>query len=242
MNNILVTDNFIPHDTTFPHEFRYLISDVGEGKILREGIEFEHPSENLASYGAEEFRAPEVRGGEGWTPKAEVFSFGVIATKILQARRVACTAEPPIWALRSAGDTEHSSENDELVPVIFKKAIEPCLQFLAKDRVDLKKVLAHLGDLQTDFYPLFYSDIDSSSESEDAPSPSIDESNMKGATGTLDDFSLPASKPEGEPPAVTWTYWDWKRTLQLARSPKEYITSNVSDYNLDEPLVMPTLD
>jgi serine/threonine protein kinase len=99
LNNILVTDRYYPHDPDNPHEYGFLITDIGEGKILREGKEFADVSDHLASYGSIDFRAPEVHGSDGWTPKAEVFSFGVIACKIFRIRQYACTAAPPAWVV-----------------------------------------------------------------------------------------------------------------------------------------------
>lgn len=206
MNNILVTDRYIAHDFIHSHEYEYLISYVGEGKILRDGVEFERPFDNLASYGAIDFRAPEVHGGEGWTPKAEVFSFGVIVTKILQARRSACTAEPPSWVLESLKDTEAQTDEAELVPVILKKAIERCLQFSPDDRSTMGEIVHYLDNLPGEFVPKSSSDIE----------------NTRGSIDDAEDEVLPLEEvTSAKTLKVEWTYWDWRQTLQLAREPKK---------------------
>lgn len=208
MNNILVTDKYIAHDFRYPHEYKYLISDVGEGKILREGVEIQHPSDHLASYGAIEFRAPEVYGGEGWTTKAEVFSFGVIATKIMQARRIACAADPPSWVPKSVLDAGKHMKPVELVPVAFKTAIERCLQFSPDKRPTLREVVRQLDDLSDDFLPVTNSDAGSLNDPAEGIVPSPE---------TYED----------EPLDVQWTYWDWKKTLQLARKPKDNLNGRL---------------
>lgn len=132
LNNILVTDRYYPQDLEFPHEFDYLISDVGEGKVLRSDTEINDSKGRRASYGALEFRAPEIQGGQGWSTKAEAFSFGVIACKVLNCRLDVSKARPPGETL-SVLETEHSVSEDfaeiiaQIVPTAIKDAIQPCL-------------------------------------------------------------------------------------------------------------------
>lgn len=156
MNNILVTDRYCPQDLEFPHEFTYLISDVGEGKRLRPGSEMNDSSSRRASYGASDFRAPEVQGGQGWSTKAEVFSFGVIACKVLNCRLDVSKERPPEEILSFLEEelpmAQKTSEMiAQIVPAAVKKAIEPCLSDSPTARPDMKAVVHALEDLFVDF-------------------------------------------------------------------------------------------
>ena len=155
LNNILVTDHYCPQDLEFPHEFTYLISDVGEGKLLRLGSEMNDSSSRRASYGASEFRAPEVQSGQGWSTKAEVFSFGVIACKVLNCRLDVSKERPPEEILsfleKEFPMAEKTSEMAaQVVPAAVKKAIEPCLSDSPTTRPDMKAVVRALEDLLRD--------------------------------------------------------------------------------------------
>lgn len=156
LNNILVTDRFYPHDPEFPHEFGFLITDIGEGKILREGREFVDLSDHVASYGAVDFRAPEVHGSEGWTTKAEVFSFGVIACKVFRNRQYACTAAPSVWVLEQLqGNGQHveqktTTTGSPIVPSKLRKIIEPCLSYSPDARPTMREVVRQLDDFSLD--------------------------------------------------------------------------------------------
>lgn len=239
MNNILVTDSFISHDFQFPHEFKYLISDVGEGKILRDGIEFEDPSENLASYGATEFRAPEVQAGTGWSMKADVFSFGIIAIKAMQMRRICCAGEPPSWVMDSSTcDTSHehgAEDEDEIVPVAFKKAIELCLQFSIQDRPNMRLIVEILDDLAVEFVVLPDDSLEGGAE-DDVGAYSLSEEEGVDTEAIL----CPSLAESAIPPLkIDWTRWSWKRALRLARKPKTRGNlSSGSKIDLDKPLAM----
>ncbi|KAH8689276.1 kinase-like domain-containing protein [Phaeosphaeriaceae sp. PMI808] len=157
MNNILVTDRFYPNDPTYPHEYSYLIGDIGEGKILSTTHEVKSAMDHWASYGAIEFRAPEIFGPRGWSTKAEVFSFGIIASKILECRRFVCPASPPEWALSELEHCYPGIRQDQdmmahVVPDSLKKAIEPCLSYSPNDRPTMKNVVHALDDMSSEFW------------------------------------------------------------------------------------------
>ncbi|KAL4795262.1 hypothetical protein BDV19DRAFT_389394 [Aspergillus venezuelensis] len=159
MNNILGTDRFYPTDLEYPHEYGYLVSDLGKGKVLSPEHEVRSSFDARASYGAVEFRAPEVQGSNGWLFAAEVFSFGVIASKIIQCRGYIYNSPPServlSAALGGASGTHHQSgsstdrdtdveEIEHPLPTALKDAIEPCLACDPADRPALKDVVQML--------------------------------------------------------------------------------------------------
>lgn len=157
LNNILVTDRYYPRDLEFPHEFDYLISDVGEGKVLRPDSEIIDPQSRRASYGALEFRAPEIQGGQGWSTKAEAFSFGVITCKLLNCRLDVSKNRPPEEVLsvleKEFPRSEKVSEMEmiaKIVPATIKDAIEPCLSDSPTARPDMGAVVGALDNLRDD--------------------------------------------------------------------------------------------
>lgn len=61
--------------------YKTLLCDLGEGKLIgNQGI----PSTRGNEYGPMLYRAPEVRKGEPYTIKSDIYSFGVILFKILK--------------------------------------------------------------------------------------------------------------------------------------------------------------
>ncbi|KAL2861631.1 kinase-like domain-containing protein [Aspergillus pseudodeflectus] len=190
MNNILVTDRFYPNDPDYPHGYDYLISDLGEGKILDAAHEIRSRFDSRASYGALDFRAPEVNGSFGWSPKAETFSFGVIATKLIECRGYTCSASPPqlivsrcsnLHNISSDTDT-HKRIGGHLLPTALRDAIEPCFSHDPADRPSLRDVVRMLEDAGSQFW----TDGEYSEDSKD----------------------------------VHWTYWDWKEPLRRGLSGK----------------------
>jgi hypothetical protein len=152
MNNILVTDRYYPNDPHFNHEFDYMISDMGEGKALNPDAEKVDLARAHASYGAVEFRAPEVHGNDGWSFEAEVFSFGVIATKVLNCRQFSCNEPPPESILSRVkpyrdGESLPSDPTDYIVPTEIRKAIEPCMSHFPNRRPTMRKVVHALNDV-----------------------------------------------------------------------------------------------
>ncbi|KAN0066969.1 Protein kinase-like domain containing protein [Elaphomyces granulatus] len=156
MNNILVTDRYYPNDPQHPHEYSCMITDFGEGKVLKPGQEKRDPTDHHASYGVLEFRAPEVHGNQGWSTKAEAFSFGVIACKIMECRRRVCTTPPPEWVLSEVEVKHHDLRQNvdmiaHIVPARLKSTIEPCLSYSPDDRPSMREVVDALDDLTIDF-------------------------------------------------------------------------------------------
>lgn len=188
LQNILVTDRFYPNDPEIPHEFGFLITDIGEGKILHEGKTFVDLSDHVESYGAVYFRAPEVHGDHGWTTKAEVFSFGAIACKVFENRQNYCTAVPLPWIL------EQTHNNDRLVnvrlpitiehivPAGLREIIEPCFSHDPDARPTMREVVHRLDDLSLEFF--------------------VDKD--EGETE--------------EPLEIEWLYWNWEGSLEQGRS------------------------
>lgn len=62
-----------------------VLSDLGEGKLLDDGRET--VAVGAMSYGAGEFKPPEVRGRQGWTTKGDVYSMGVMMKKAEENER-----------------------------------------------------------------------------------------------------------------------------------------------------------
>lgn len=117
---------------------RYLISDIGEGKNLSE--------RDLhvvgASMGAKQFRAPEIRGGKGWTVKADVFAFGVLACKLLDLRDQVCG---------DAQDKEDTSQSESTsyvrsIPERLRKPLEACMTREPDQRPSMRGVIRILDD------------------------------------------------------------------------------------------------
>jgi Protein tyrosine and serine/threonine kinase len=155
MQNILVTDRYYPNDAQYPHEYDYIITDIGEGKVLSPEKVVMGPTNARSSYGAVDFRAPEVHGHTGWSTKAEVFSFGVIACKILDCKSLIPTTTPN-WVLSEAREKlPQALTNLEMtvyvVPAGLKKVVEPCLSNLLEDRPSMKDTVLALDDVADDF-------------------------------------------------------------------------------------------
>ncbi|KAL3487255.1 hypothetical protein BJX62DRAFT_9533 [Aspergillus germanicus] len=184
MNNILVTDRFYPNDPGYPHESAYLISDLGEGKVLNAENKIRCQFDSRASYGALEFRAPEVNGSFGWSPKAETFSFAVIATKLIECRAYTCSASPPQFIVSRClnliniySDTDTAKQNrGHLLPTALRDSIEPCFCHDPADRPSLRDVVRMLEDAGSQFW-------------------------------TGGEYSEDSTD-------VKWTYWDWKEPLR----------------------------
>ncbi len=155
MQNILVTDRYYPNDAKNPHEFDYIITDIGEGKVLSPEKAVMGPTNARSSYGAVDFRAPEVNGHRGWSTKAEVFSFGVIACKILDFKSLIPTTTPD-WILSEAQEkiSQGLTSTDTaayIVPAGLNKVIEPCLSNLPEDRPSMRDTVRALDDITDDF-------------------------------------------------------------------------------------------
>ncbi|CVL07486.1 uncharacterized protein FMAN_14390 [Fusarium mangiferae] len=202
LENILVMDKFYPNDVEIPHEFSYLISDLGEGKQLTQQLTSMISSETaFASYGAIDFRAPEQLLG---LPNidafaAEVFTFGIVACKLLNCRSLVSSVEVPSYIRASAsediaelnhGETEKKELQDgHIVPRAIRSIISRCLSYRGSDRPDMSHVLSELEDITSTFT----------------------EDNME--------------KEEGR--TVDWCYWDWEATFRAALT--DYDSDSDSD-------------
>jgi hypothetical protein len=157
MNNILVTERHFPTDPSHPQEFDYVVTDIGEGKVFQTQEQDLLSVDHWASYGATDFRAPEVNGRRGWSTKAEVFSFGIIATTILDCRRFSCTFPPPTWVLEKLQKTYPlMSQNPvmvaHIIPQSLKDVLETCLQSDAAERPEIRPVVRSLDNTSMEFF------------------------------------------------------------------------------------------
>ncbi|KAH7220410.1 kinase-like domain-containing protein [Fusarium redolens] len=193
LENILVMDELYPNDVEIPHAFNYLISDLGEGKQLTQQLTSLMSGETaFASYGAIDFRAPEQLQG---LPNidafaAEVFTFGVVACKLLNCRSLVSSVEIPSHIRDSASEdiaefnhkkTEKKELQDgHIVPRAIRRVISRCLSRRGVDRPDMNHILNELEDITSDFT----------------------EDNMDGQAGRT----------------VDWCYWDWEATFRAALS------------------------
>ena len=97
------------------------------------------PTGHRASYGAIDYRAPEVDRGDSYTAASDVFSYGVVACRMMECRLFTCQEAPSESVLakveRSSPGFKRDSEHVKyIVPAIVKKAIEPCLSPNPKGR------------------------------------------------------------------------------------------------------------
>lgn len=151
-----MTEKFFD-DPEYPIELQFMISDIGEGKVLRPEAEKADPTGHRASYGAVDYRAPEIERGEPYTPSSDVFSYGVIACRIMDCRRAACKAPPQEEVLADVEkrlpefkrDTEHIAY---IVPKLLKKEIEPCLAGNPEARPKMRPVALGLDDCTMQFF------------------------------------------------------------------------------------------
>lgn len=142
------------HDPQESHEIQYWISDLGESKILQPGREFREETNANRSYGAVELRAPEVAGSAGWTTLAEVFSFGVIACKLLDIRQSAYDETPSTTFLTSVQsqspqtvEIADARTDAHIVPTKLKKVLSACLRRDATRRPGMNKATTYLDDI-----------------------------------------------------------------------------------------------
>jgi serine/threonine protein kinase len=157
LENILVMDEFYPNDVEIPHAFNYLISDLGEGKQLTQQLTSLMSSQTaFASYGAIDFRAPEQL--QGLPNKdafaAEVFTFGVVACKLLNCRSLVSSVEIPSHIRASASEDivelnhkktgKKELQDGHIVPRTIRSVISRCLSHRGFDRPDMSHILNEL--------------------------------------------------------------------------------------------------
>jgi serine/threonine protein kinase len=220
LNNVLVTDEFFPHEPPpFNHQYQYLISDVGESKMLNDLRQTDERAAARASYGAIEFRAPEIHQNIGWTKMADVFAFGVIICKILNCRRVECQSPPPDWVIHPLNLYGADSKATEklskmIVPKPLKEITEKCLMYNPRKRPTMGEVVSVLDRLLTEFGM----DLDNQNSDNEDP----DNENSGGESWESDVSG-------DETMAIEWTSWDWERYLARSRIPEEQVAMDASD-------------
>ena len=97
--------------------------------------------------GAKQFRAPEIRGGKGWTVKADVFAFGVLACKLLDLRVQVCghsTQETSVLA------QPESTPYVRSIPERLKKPLDACMSREPDERPSMRSVIRILDDFSVD--------------------------------------------------------------------------------------------
>lgn len=165
LNNILVTDRFYPNDVELPHEYSYLISDLGEGKRLTQQQDNSTNGKPIVvgSYGAVSYRAPEIleRTIHSPTFASEVYSFGIMARKLYERRVCVNNSEPTAEVKASAakkeaevvgkgkGKEEISRKN--VVPKDFREVVLSCLAYCSSERPTMDRVCRMLDDLTVKF-------------------------------------------------------------------------------------------
>lgn len=137
-NNVLAHKRPRTTDTLYSDELAYLISDFGEGKMLSDR-ELDIAGESI---GAKQFRAPEIRGGKGWTAKADVFAFGVLTCKLLDMRAQICSE------IDSTANSEGQESQDwHALPRSLKEVLEACLRPEPHHRPDIRRVVLFLDEI-----------------------------------------------------------------------------------------------
>jgi serine/threonine protein kinase len=122
-----------------------IITDIGEGKML-DGRDIETGPGR--SYGALGYRAPEIRGTQNWTTAADVFSFGVLCSHILQFRAQVCTERPPAVIL----ELFPASTQEEMIPTEIKKVVQECLSVEPTARPAIRSVITDLERVARKFW------------------------------------------------------------------------------------------
>ena len=200
--NILVTLREYPNDPMHPLEYHYMLSDVGEGKMLNpSSADPILPEGHYASYGNPHYRAPEVNGPSGWTKAADVWSFGMICVKLLEMRRSNCgdSSKIPPWVLEAVQE-QHPNKNFSLlsqdvgfiVPLSLKRVLEPCFRHDSDERPDVHTVALGLDEVSMEFY-------------------------------TEDKELLEQNRN------VKWTYWNWNEAKAVGLKGKEPVMGTGKD-------------
>ncbi|KAF2971790.1 hypothetical protein GQX73_g1784 [Xylaria multiplex] len=158
--NVFVTDRVFRLDPNIPHEYDYMLGDLGEGKKL-------DPSATgqwnyYASYGAIDYRAPEQfetgfdNNNLFAAMAAEVYSFGKLACKLLECHMnctLLCESIPNevlMDASSSFSPEELAQELEFLVPTTIRDTVGLCLSQLPAMRPHMEEVGRNLEDLWCD--------------------------------------------------------------------------------------------
>ncbi|KAF5720072.1 Ypk2p [Fusarium mundagurra] len=192
--NILVTLKEFPNDPINPFEYQYMLSDVGEGKMLNPyGTDPNLPEGHYASYGNPQYRAPEVNGSSGWTKAADVWAFGMLCVKLLEMRRSICGdwSKIPPWVLdvlqKQHPDKDFSPSSRDvgfIAPWALNRCLEPCFRHDPDERPDIHTVALGLDEVSSEFY-------------------------------VEDKEQLEQNKN------VKWSYWNWNKTRAAGIKGKE---------------------
>ncbi|KAI1352333.1 kinase-like domain-containing protein [Xylaria sp. FL0043] len=158
--NVFVTDRVIRLDPNIPHEYHYMLGDLGEGKRLDASTTGE--GDPHASYGAADYRAPEQlessfdRNNLSAAMAAEVFSFGKLACTLLDwhASCLPHRESIPTEVLLSLSNTHSPGDLSEelrfLVPTAIRDTIGLCLSQFPGMRPRMEEVQYSLEDLWSD--------------------------------------------------------------------------------------------
>jgi serine/threonine protein kinase len=196
--NILVTLREFPDDPTYPFEYCYMLSDIGEGKMLHtSSTNPEEAEDHYASYGNPLYRAQEVTGPSGWTKAADVWAFGIISLKLLEMRRLDdrdCMKTPT--RVIDAAQEQHPGKNFScspgdvgfIVPLSLKRVLEPCFRHDPNERPDVHTVAVGMDNVTLEFF-------------------SEDKAQLENNT------------------SVRWTYWNWNETKAAGFKGKGLATS-----------------
>ncbi|KAI1426560.1 kinase-like domain-containing protein [Xylaria sp. FL1777] len=158
--NVFVTDDVYRLDPNMPHQYRYMLGDLGEGKRLDPSITGQ--GNPHASYGAVDYRAPEQfesgfdNNNLSAAMAAEVFSFGKLACKLLEWHTNCLPPREsiPSEVLMSVGSSfspgNLPEELDFLVPTKIRDTIGLCVSQFPWMRPRMHEVQRNLEDLWSD--------------------------------------------------------------------------------------------
>lgn len=121
-----------------------VLSDLGEGKVLDDGRKI--AAVGVMSYGAGEFKPPEVRGRQGWTTKGDVYSMGVMMKKTEENER----------NRRWDQERQEGSDGGEMivdrfkVPTAFREIRRRCVKQDPEARPSARRVALDMEKLYAD--------------------------------------------------------------------------------------------
>ncbi|TGJ86305.1 hypothetical protein E0Z10_g2459 [Xylaria hypoxylon] len=158
--NVFVTDELYRLDPNIPHQYKYILGDLGEGKRLDPSAT--RQGNPHASYGAADYRAPEQfesgfdNNNLSAAMTAEVFSFGKLACKLLEWHvnfsplRESIPSEVLMDVGSSCSPEDISEELDFIVPTTVRDTIGLCISHLPAMRPRMQEVEQNLEDLWCD--------------------------------------------------------------------------------------------
>ena len=156
-NNVLVDDYSVDWGADWGDVtetcYNYLISDIGEGKVLRDGQEFQDASSAGHSYSAASFRPPTLLDQATYTAADDVFSFGILVCRIMECRRLVCIAQPSESVLAKLqpthdGSAGYQNAKAQVVPVSFKALVSKCIS-VVEEKPTMEEICLFLGEVKT---------------------------------------------------------------------------------------------